>query len=141
MERSGATWIGRLGSGSLLSRVVVLLVAFAVLWIVMAPVAWFLHGVLGLQASGLATSVCLGAGCLALLVVQPFSPAQHAMAHLAAGMAVRMGLPLLVCLLVAQRPGGLNDAGFAWYLLAAFLLGLLLETAMAIGQLKSLPAS
>ena len=47
-------------------------------------------------------------------------------------------LTLIVCLMVVRRPGGLNDAGFAWYLIIAFLLGLLLETVMSVGYLKSL---
>ena len=54
-------------------------------------------------------------------------------------MTIRMSLPLIVCLWVARRPSGLNDAGFAWYLIIAFLLGLLLETVMSVGQIKSLP--
>jgi hypothetical protein len=130
--------MGRLGSGSLLSRLAVLLLAFAALWLLMAPVAWAFGGVRGVQASALATLVCLVAGSLALLVVHQFRPAQHALAHLFAGMAIRTGLPLLICLLVVRQGGGLQDAGFAWYLLVAFMWGLLLETAMAVGQLNSL---
>lgn len=129
--------MGRLGGGGLLSRLAVLLLAFAALWLLMAPVAWGLRGVRGLQASAVATLVCLVAGSLALLVVQAFRPAQYALAYLCVGMAIRTGLPLLVCLLVVRQGGGLHDAGFAWYLLVAFMLGLLLETAMAVGQLKS----
>ena len=134
------TWetrIRRLAGGSLVSRALLLLLAFAVLWLLIAPLAWFLDGSLGLLASGLAVAVCLLAGWLALMVTTLLAPPQSPVAHVGVGMAVRMSLPLAVCLLIVRRPGGLNDAGFAWYLIIAFLLGLLLETAMSVGQLKS----
>ena len=134
------TWetrIRRLGGGGLVARAALLLLAFVVLWLFMAPLAWFLDGSVGLLASGFAIAVCLLAGWLALIVTSLIAPPQNPVAHVGVGMAVRMSLPLVACLLVVRRPGSLNDAGFAWYLIIAFLLGLLLETVMSVGQLKS----
>lgn len=89
-------------------------------------------------AAGLAVAVCLFAGWLALVITSLLAPPQNPVAHVGVGMAIRMTLPLIVCLMVVRRAGDLKDAGFAWYLIIAFLLGLLLETVMAVGQLKSL---
>lgn len=141
MTSTWETWLQRLGRGSLPARAVLLLLAFALLWLLVAPLAWMLDGSLGLLASALATLICLVAGWLALVVTSLLAPPQNPMAHVGIGMALRMSLPLIACLAVVQRSEALESAGFAWYLIVAFLLGLLLETVMAVGQIKSVPNS
>jgi hypothetical protein len=43
-------------------------------------------------------------------------------------MAIRMGIPLVVCLLLAMRGGAHAMAGFVYYLLAFYLATLAVET-------------
>jgi hypothetical protein len=116
---------------------VLLLMAFVLLWVLMAPIAWLLRGGAGVIAAGLATLVCLLSAWVALLVTSLLAPPGKPAAYVGVGMAFRMGVPLGVCLLVLQRYDELVKAGFAWYLIAAFMVGLLLETLMAVGELKS----
>ena len=96
-----------------------------------------MRGGSGLTALALATFVCLGAGWLAMGLTTLIAPPEKAAAHILSGMGIRMGVPLLVCLFVTQNDPHMTEAGFAWYLIPAFLLGLAVETAMSVGQVKA----
>jgi hypothetical protein len=131
------SWVKRLGSWTLPSRAALLTGTLALFYALVAPLAWWLHGSLGLIAASLATAVCLVACWLALVVTELLSESRQASVPLLVGMLIRMSLPLLTCLLVTRRQPQLTEAGFAWYLIGAFLIGLLLETVLVVGQLKA----
>ncbi len=137
MTETLESWVERLGSWTLPSRAALLSGTLALYYVLVAPLAWWLQGGMGLIAASLATVICLVACWLALIVTELMAPSEQPAAALLVGMSIRMSLPLLTCLLVTLRKPQLTEAGFAWYLIGAFLIGLLLETMLSIGQLKT----
>ena len=137
MTESLESWIKRVGSWTLLSRIGLLVGVYAAYLLVVAPVSWWLDGNLGLAAAGFATLICLLSGALALVATAFAATPDRAAAHAVLGMAIRMSLPLIACLVITQRESDLTSAGFAWYLVGAFCIGLFFETAMSLGQLKT----
>lgn len=135
MKGRSESWIDRVGSWSFPVRAALLSVLYAAYILVISPIAWLLDGVTGLTALGFATFVCYVAALLALGATTWMVPTDRPAAHAVLGMGLRMSLPLVVCLIMAQREPGMVDAGFAWYLVGAFMVGLLIETAMSLGQL------
>jgi hypothetical protein len=119
-----------------------LLVVFSLFFAVALPVVAIARlGEAGITAAGLATLVCLLSGWLALLVTARWAPPSRPAAHVLLGTSIRMSLPLLLCLAVTRQSAWLAEAGFAWFLVAAFSLGLAVETLLAVGQLQSLAFS
>ena len=137
MTETMETWIKRVGSWTLLSRVSLLLGVFAAYLLLVAPVAWWLDGFRGVVAAGFATLICFVSGLLALVVTSLVATPDRAATHAVLGMFIRMSLPLLACLIITQRESDLTAVGFAWYLVGAFCVGLFVETAMSLGQIKS----
>jgi hypothetical protein len=127
----------RMGQWGILARAVGLLVLFTAFWLLAAPLAGWLSGRQGLLAAGLAALVCLVSGWVAMGATALLAPPTQPAAHVLLGMMVRMSLPLLVCLVTIQRYPWLIDAGFAWFLIAAFCLALGFETLISIGQLET----
>lgn len=138
MTETLESWVKRLGSWTLPSRAALLSGALILFYALIAPLAWWLHGGLGFVAASLATAVCLAACWLALVLTELMADAAQPAVALLVGMMIRMSVPLMTCLLVTLRKPQLNEAGFAWYLIGAFLIGLMLETVLAVGQLKAL---
>ena len=118
-----------------------LLILLGLYLVLAAPIAVWQFGTAGLWAAAVATGVCLVAGWLAMGATAVLAPPEKPAAHVLVGMAIRMSLPLLACLLVTQQSDGLTAAGFAWFLVAAFCLGLAFETTVSVGQLQSVPPS
>jgi len=137
VKGTSESWINRIGSWKFPTRAAFLSALYAVYLLVISPIAWLLDGVAGLTALGFATFVCFVAGLLALVATPGMVPADRPAVHAVLGMGLRMSLPLVVCLMVTQREPGMVDAGFAWYLVGAFMIGLLIETAMSLGQLTT----
>ena len=129
--------IQRVGRWGWLARVSLLLVLFGLFFLLAAPIALWQFGPNGLWAAATATGVCLLAGCLAMGATAMFAPPDKPAAHVLVGMAIRMSLPLLACLLITQQSTWLTEAGFAWFLVAAFSLGLAFETGVSVGQLQT----
>jgi hypothetical protein len=134
-------WLAQLGGWSLPMRVAGLFVLFLTYFGLLAPVAWLQFDSLGLVTLAVATGVCLMTGWVALVATATVAPPEKAGLHVLVGMAVRMALPFAVCLLVMRQKPAWIDAGFAWFLVGAFLLNLLLDTLMAVGQLHNLPTT
>jgi hypothetical protein len=126
-----------MGQWGILARAVWLLVLFSGFMLLTAPLAGWLSGREGLLAAGLATLVCLISGWVAMGATAILAPPTQPAAHVLLGMMVRMSLPLFACLITIQRYPWLMDAGFAWFLIAAFCLALGFETLISIGQLQA----
>lgn len=130
-------WLKQMGRWSLKKRMFGLLVLFGLYFGLLAPLAWYQYGGLGMIALGAATGICLLTGCLALLVTAAIAPPQLTGTHVLTGMSIRMFIPLFACLFVSQRLPLWIDAGFGWYIIGAFLLNLLIDTLMSVGQLQN----
>ena len=141
MSETHDSLIERVGQWGWLARTGTLLILFGLFLALAAPIAVWQFGTAGLWAAAVATAVCLVAGWLAMAVTAVLAPPEKPAAHVLVGMSIRMSLPLLACLLVTQQSAWLTAAGFAWFLVAAFCLGLAFETAVSVGQLQSAPPS
>jgi hypothetical protein len=131
-----------MGRWGLLGRALLLLVLYSLFFALAVPVtALSGSGTAGLAAAGLATLACLISGCLALIVTARWAPPTRPAAHVLLGTGIRMSLPLVLCLVVTQQSPWLREAGFAWFLVAAFSVGLAAETIMSVGQLQSFAIS
>ncbi len=113
-----------------------LLLVVTAVYAVLAPVAFYLRGGAGIWAASAATAVCLAGCVVAMLVSDRFSGPDHALVGVLGAMLVRMGVPLVFCVLVYARGGELVAAGALFYLLVVYLATLAVETWMALGQVQ-----
>ena len=141
-NRLQPSWLLTVGRWSPLFQTAILLVAFALVFACCGPIGWMVAGSQGVVAAAWAVAICCFAGVLSLLlgeIIAAFTSsaiegsdgnaaATAVFAPMAISSMVRLGLPLLACLFVQQRIPSLVEAGFAWYLLAAFGTGLVVET-------------
>ncbi|OUT68817.1 MAG: hypothetical protein CBB70_05230 [Planctomycetaceae bacterium TMED10] len=96
----------------------------------------------GLTAALLAFSVCLIAvftnRIFSLLVFRNrLAPTYYTLI----GMLLRMGLPLGLCMALALTQSPLLDQGFAYYLIASYLIVLAVDVSMTLFKLKMEPAA
>lgn len=140
-QSANRNWLSQLGSWGLPARMGALIGLFVVYFGLMAPVAWLQFDGLGLVTLGVATVVCLFTGMVALVATSTVAPPDKAGLHVLVGMAVRMVFPFAVSLLVMKRQSAWMDAGFAWFLVGAFLVNLLLDTLLSVGHLQGLPTT
>jgi hypothetical protein len=100
--------------------------------------AWPTYGRDGVLASASAAMVCwVGAG-LAMTASNLFRQPERALALTAVGMALRMGLPLVAVMVVMVQGGPLARAGFVVYILAYYIVALVVETGLTV-KLVSMP--
>jgi hypothetical protein len=131
----------RISQWGLRRRALLLLAALTAFFALAMPVAVYCFGRAGIWSAGLATLICLLSGWLALMVTARWAPPSRPAAHVLVGTSIRMSLPLLLCLIVTRQSDWLTEAGFAWFLVAAFCVGLAVETLLAVGQLQTLTFS
>ena len=95
----------------------------------------------GLTAALLAFSVCL----IAVFTNRIFSLLvfgnRLAPTYTLIGMLLRMGLPLGLCMALALTQSPLLDQGFAYYLIASYLIVLTVDVSMTLFKLKMEPAA
>ena len=102
-------------------------------------VAYLLGGYWSLVAALLAFAVC-GFAVIAhrLLFLMVFGDRIAAAYCTLGGMLLRMALPLGVCLILAINRSPLLDAGFAQYLIAAYLIALSVDVFWIVFKLKKI---
>ena len=100
--------------------------------------AWALYGRDGIVASLSAAAVCWAGAGLAMTATRLFQRPEHALALTAVGMALRMGLPLVAVMVVTLQGGPLASAGFVIYVLAYYVVALVVETWLTV-KLVSAP--
>jgi hypothetical protein len=100
--------------------------------------AWPSYGHSGVVASLSAAAVCWAGAGLAMSVSSLFRQPERALAMTAVGMALRMGLPLVAVLVVAAQGAALAEARFVIYILAYYLVALVVETWLTV-KLVSTP--
>ncbi len=98
-----------------------------------AVVGYRAAGRAGLECALLAAGVCVVAGGVSLVLREAVVNPRWALLHVLVGFFFRMGLPLTVCMVVYWRGGPLVEAGFVFYLLGLYLMGLMASTALGVG--------
>lgn len=121
---------------SVLVRGAILTALFVGYLAIVGALGYGFRGADGLTAAILATAVCLVADWIALVVTAFIAPPENAGAHVLSSMMIRMSLPLFVTLFVMQKLPKFIDAGFPWFVVGAFSLGLLIETLFSVAQLQ-----
>jgi hypothetical protein len=102
-----------------------------------APLAVHLRGSKGLVAVLAATTICLVAGILAMVLTAFLQSPELVFPRVVLGMLVRMGLPLAVVAAVCIRGGLLAEGGFVYYVLAFYMVMLAAGTALDLSQLDA----
>lgn len=120
-------------------RATILVAALILAASVAASFAWRVNGMAGLLAVLVAGSACLVCGVLALIAHEFLQKPQLVMYQVLATMALRMGIPLGLCLIFHVQRGSLAEAGIVYYLLAFYLVTLVVETLLAVVTRASQP--
>lgn len=103
------------------------------------PAGWWSRGTDGLVAAGTAVGVCGLAGLAALVGgALWFSRPDQVWQQLGLGLGLRMTIPLAVGLAVLKGVPRLERAGFAYYLLAAYLVTLGVDTWLTVAARREL---
>lgn len=123
-----------------LSRQVVWFVATCLgLSAIALPLGWWSRGADGLGAACAAVGVCGLAGLAALVAGGLwFSRPDQVWQQLGLGLGLRMTVPLAVGLAVLKGVPRLERAGFAYYLLAAYLVTLGVDTWLTVAARRDL---
>ena len=96
--------------------------------------AWFghsRHGMLGVQAAGVACAVCW-VGMAALLAVIVVRGSQKVLHGALLGMIFRTGLPLATGVILTSQGGDLARAGVFGMILGFYLVALVVETLLSL---------
>ncbi|NIM09785.1 MAG: hypothetical protein GTO53_11750 [Planctomycetales bacterium] len=103
----------------------------------LAVVGWLLDGNLGIAVCLVAAVVCLAGAMGGDLIGQVVTaPNLVAYQHLL-GMLPRMGVPLVVCMVVALDGGVLQAAGLVYYILPIYLVCLGISTVVTTQRIAA----
>lgn len=114
------------------ARVGVLVACLVAALLAIAPVAWLIAGLQGVAVALAVWAVSLACNLAALFAGLIFRGPQKVLLHVAFGMALRTGIPLLFVMLLVMHGRPLVDAGAVYYLLSFYFVGLLSETLMTV---------
>ena len=116
-----------------LSRAAFLLVAvFAIAFPGFAYYGHSAHGEPGVWAAAVAAVVCLGAGLVALIFLSLFREPLQAFNGVGLAMLFRMAIPMTTGVLLTKLGGPLAEAGVFGMIVGFYLVGLLVETLLAV---------
>jgi hypothetical protein len=101
------------------------------LWLASLPIAITLSGFDGALAALFAAAAVWMASAMGLVIGEFCFGPSKSVSRLLAGMVIRMLLPLFACLIVLLSSQRLATSGFVFYVLAFYLVALLIETAMS----------
>jgi hypothetical protein len=126
------TWLADMRSRSLAARSILLGSVVAVLYGLVAPIAFSLGGTTALVAAGAAAGLCLLGAGLALVISHSLRKPKYALYGVLLGTAVRTGIPLGLGLTLFTLGGTLVQAGLMYYLLVFYLVTLGVETFLSL---------
>ena len=129
---------GPVAAGALLT------LTFVLAFPVFGYFAFRVHGWDGVAAAAVAALICWVAGVIALAMVFVFPEPQQVANAVGLGMLVRMGIALLAGIFFTKTGGPLVDAGVFGMIVGFYLIGLLVETLLALrlaATLKAKPLS
>ncbi len=101
------------------------------------PWAYAVESVWGVCSAGVACGVCGGSGLVAFWLARTCPGPSGLLARVVGSLVARTGIPLLVCGLVYAQGGRLAEAGFVYYLLVFYFVGLVVETVLLVGDVPS----
>ncbi|MEX0819658.1 MAG: hypothetical protein WD070_08685 [Pirellulaceae bacterium] len=90
------------------------------------------HGQVGVTAAAVAAIVCLGAGLVALTFLALFREPQQVVSGVGLAMLFRMAIPMLIGVVLTSLGGPLAEAGVFGMIVGFYLVGLLVETLLAV---------
>lgn len=90
------------------------------------------HGRTGVIAAAVAAITCWGAGIVALVFISLFRNPQQAFNGVGLAMLFRMAIPMAVGFMVTKVSGPLAEAGVFGMIVGFYLVGLLVETLLAV---------
>ena len=109
-----------------------LAISMVLVYLLAAPVAYWLGGAASLLAATVAGAVCLLASALALALSTLLRQPVLAFYGLVLAMAVRTGIPLLCALVIRVHETPLLERGFFYYLVVFYLVALGIETSLSL---------
>jgi hypothetical protein len=95
------------------------------------------YGLPGLQAAAIAAGISLTGGLTALGMRSLLRGPEAALYSMLTGLLFRTGIPLLAAAMFIYFGGPLVDAGIVWYLLAFYILTLVVETWSTVAFIRS----
>ncbi len=95
------------------------------------------HGRAGIVAAGIAAITCWGAGFVALVFISLFRNPQQAFNGVGLAMLFRMAIPMAVGFVVTKLSEPLAEAGVFGMIVGFYLVGLLVETLLAVRLVNS----
>jgi hypothetical protein len=113
-------------------RELTLLLALVSAWVLVAPLSFWLGGMLGIAAAAMAAAVCLAAAAAALAIGELSELSSGPMVGLLLAMAVRSGFPLLFAVVVHLHGGVLKAAGLVYDVVLFYLLALAVEVPLSL---------
>ncbi len=93
----------------------------------------------GVAALSLAAGACVASAVMAMFISDCLRSPALAVAGVLLPMSVRIMIPLAVAVVVRLRGPGLVEAGFAYYLIAFYLLALAVEVPLSLSRLRTQP--
>jgi hypothetical protein len=117
---------------SLAAQTGILLLAVGGEFLLVAPIAIWLGGSIGLAAAGVAAGLCLAGAMGALLVGWLLRDLPNAAHGMLAGMLPRMGIPLGGAMVFHMQGGVLAEAGLLVYLVVFYPVALGVETFLSL---------
>jgi hypothetical protein len=97
-------------------------------WPLFAVAGYAVDGWTGILAALLAGGVCWSGAAASLLITGVFRMVSLTVHGVLLGMMVRMGVPLVACVILARRGGALVDAGVPVMILLYYFVMLIAET-------------
>lgn len=132
--------LAKLYQAGLLARLGLIFSPMALLLAIFLPVGFVVSGNDGMWAVLIACGSCLAGGLLSTVIGTFFRGPEAALQELLMGMLFRMGVPLGAAMFVMDRAPAVQAAGFVYYLIPFFLVGLSVHAAIAVGlQQGALP--
>ena len=114
-------------TGSLVAQAMWLLGSVVGLYLLLAPLAYMLNGSEGLVAAAVAAGICVFGSFGALVAMQVLKGPAMFVGGVVLGMFLRMAVPLVFCLIVYLQPSLLTRAGMVFYVLAFYMVTLLVD--------------
>ena len=95
------------------------------------------HGQAGIAAATVAAVVCFVAGFLALICLSIFREPQQVVNGVGMAMLCRMSIPMVAGMFLTKLNGPLAEAGVFGMIVGFYLVGLLVETLLAVRLVNS----
>lgn len=121
---------------SLSGRETLLALACVLGYGIVAPLAFWRSGVVGLWAATVPAVVCWACASAALLIASRCQGPWGALYGVLLGIAIQTGVPVLLAMVVSLVAPAWMDAGMIYYLMGFYLLALTTKTLLAMSDVN-----